>query len=551
MATTSTPPGTGEPPAPQAPPPTTGSGFFGWLRSLGVPRMPGWIGGVASGIAARLNIDPIIVRGVLVVFALFGAPAFLLYGAAWLLLPDASGRIHLERLFAGVWDRALVGIALFLLVGLFPLAFGGPSIVGGVWDSLDGGYWGFPWFNPLGFNPLPFIWAIVFIGGVVALVVWLANRASRSERETPPDVAFARYEAAAAAGRADASAAAAPTAPPTGAAQAGPAAPAASGAPTPPAPPTGADAAGAGGAAGAAGAAGAGAGAGAAGTTDEYAEWRRRHEAWRVEHDAWRQSQAEANRAAKAQLAAENAARAAAFQAQAQHERNVRRATRPRTSFAYIVAALGASMLAGAVASLIALSTDASDVAVAIGLAAATATTALSMVLAGALRRRSGFLAFVTIVLLLITMLAATAPRAPRFIIGSTSGGISASTLMQPAGNTHLVADASLAGDGGPVETEVFQAAGRVEIEIRDGARVQVKVECGSCFVGWDRVSADGALTDVEGVQLDAVRNDRDQAQWIWDETIGEGLEPGETDAVVTVHAFATDVRITEYADER
>jgi hypothetical protein len=185
------------------------------------------------------------------------------------------------------------------------------------------------------------------------------------------------------------------------------------------------------------------------------------------------------------------------------------------------------------------------------GLAAPPATTALSMVLAGALRRRSGFLAFVTIVLLLITMLAATAPRAPRFIIGSTSGDISASTLMQPAGTTHLVADASLAGPGGPTETEVFQAAGRVEIEVRDGARVQVKVECASCFVGWDRVSADGELTDVQGVQLDAVRNEREQAEWIWDETIGEGIEPGETDAVITVHAFATDVRITEYVDER
>ncbi|MDR5701260.1 PspC domain-containing protein [Agromyces aerolatus] len=548
MATTSTPPGTGEPPAPQAPPPATGSGFFGWLRSLGVPRLPGWIGGVAAGIAARLNIDPIIVRGVLVVFALFGAPAFLLYGAAWLLLPDASGRIHLERLFAGVWDRALVGIALFLLVGLFPLAFGGPSIVGGVWNSFDGD-WGLPWVvNPLGFNVLPFLWALVFIGGVVALIVWLANRSSRTERETPPDVAFARYEAAAQADASAASAAAASAANATDASAA------------PPAPPTGAPVPPPYGAAAPSGAAPSGAapsGAapaqsdGTAEPVDEYADWRRRHEAWRVEHDAWRQSQAEANRAAKAQLAAENAARAAAFQAQAQHERHIRRATRPRTSFAYVVAALGAAMLAGAIASLIALQTDASDVAVAIGLAAATATTALSMVLAGALRRRSGFLAFVTIVLLLITMLAATAPRAPRFIIGSTSGGVSSSTLMQPAGNTHLTVDASLAGNGEPVETEVFQAAGRVEIEVRDGARVQVKVECASCFVGWDRVAADGETTDVEGVQLDAARNDSDQAEWIWDETIGEGLEPGETDAIITVHAFATDVRITEFTTER
>jgi phage shock protein PspC (stress-responsive transcriptional regulator) len=523
-----------------------------------VPRVPGWIGGVAAGIGARLGIDPVIVRGVLLVFALFGAPAFLLYGAAWLLLPDTSGRIHLERLFAGVWDRALVGIALFLLVGLFPLAFGAPSIAGGLWDAAGGGFWGTPWFNPFGFNPLPIIWALVLVGGIVALVVWLANRSRTTERETPPDVAFARYEAAANAGEADASGgagapraagtagaadasgpagasvpggASAPERAAGGAAMAAAAAGTAASAPFPPAAPTPPVAA-------------PGAATGSE-SGDEYAEWRRQHGAWRVEHEAWKRSQTEANRAARAQLAAQNAARAAEFQAQAERERDLRRATRPRTSFAYVVAALGAAMLGGAVASLIALSTEASDVAVPIGLAAATVVTALSMVVAGALRRRSGFLAFVTIVLLIATLVAGAFSGGPRFVIGDSADRVSASTYLVPAGSVQLSVDDQLNTAARPVETTVLQGAGRVGVDVHDGARAEIRVECGSCFVSWERIDRDGNATTVEGVQLSGDRN-----AWSWNDTVGDGLTSGETDAVITIRAGATDVRITEYIDE-
>ncbi|HEY9423617.1 MAG TPA: PspC domain-containing protein, partial [Microterricola sp.] len=89
-------------------------GFFAWLRSLGLQRQPGWIGGVASGVAARIGIDPIIVRGILVVLAIFAAPVLLFYGVAWLLLPDSDGRIHLQRLLNGDPQPALAGIAIFV-----------------------------------------------------------------------------------------------------------------------------------------------------------------------------------------------------------------------------------------------------------------------------------------------------------------------------------------------------------------------------------------------------------------------------------------------------
>ena len=102
-----------------------GPGFFSWLRGLGVPRRQGWLGGVCAGLAARIGIDPIIVRGIVVVVAILGAPFVLLYAAAWLLLPDLEGRIHLERLIGGVVDPAVVGIAVMGVVGLIPVVQGG------------------------------------------------------------------------------------------------------------------------------------------------------------------------------------------------------------------------------------------------------------------------------------------------------------------------------------------------------------------------------------------------------------------------------------------
>ena len=71
--------------------------FFTWLRSLGVVRADGWIGGVCGGIALRTGLDPLIVRGIAVVIAILGGPALFFYAAAWLLLPDTHGEIHLER----------------------------------------------------------------------------------------------------------------------------------------------------------------------------------------------------------------------------------------------------------------------------------------------------------------------------------------------------------------------------------------------------------------------------------------------------------------------
>ncbi|MDR2566197.1 MAG: PspC domain-containing protein [Bifidobacteriaceae bacterium] len=97
------------------PPPArpAGSSFFDWIRRQQVFRGPDrWIGGVASGLARRLGWDPVLVRGLFIVAAIFSGLGLLLYGAAWLAVPDAAtGRSHLEdavegRFSPGFWGSA-------------------------------------------------------------------------------------------------------------------------------------------------------------------------------------------------------------------------------------------------------------------------------------------------------------------------------------------------------------------------------------------------------------------------------------------------------------
>lgn len=72
--------------------------FFNALRSAGLKRGPRKIvGGVLGGIADRLNVDPVFVRIVFLVLCLLPGPAVLVYLAAWILIPDQSGRIILEE----------------------------------------------------------------------------------------------------------------------------------------------------------------------------------------------------------------------------------------------------------------------------------------------------------------------------------------------------------------------------------------------------------------------------------------------------------------------
>lgn len=446
-----------------------GSGFFADLRRAGVPRREGWIGGVCAGVAARIGLDPILVRGIVVVLAVLGAPFLLIYAAAWLLLPDLEGRIHLEQLFRGVVDPALAGIAVLTVVGIIPL--------------VQGGWLGWRWWpdlpslpDPLfGFDlsvPLRLFWVLLLLGGLAALVVWLVRRASAtggvdaSARPAPAQAAPAQStpaEAGAGSGSAPAApeasagldaSAAATTA--TTAAFAGEAPPA----PAPPPPPPlepGADASG-----------------------EELGAWRQSHDAWRAEHAEWRAGQAEADRRARAAAAEENRAQARELMARADAARAARRASRPRASAAFVFTALGLAIVGGAVAAIAAMSSASTDgFAVPLALATAVCVFAVAMVIAALRRRRSGWLAFfasaTTLVMLAATAIAAVLPEGR--LIGPNAS-ISLSTpqrLVQPLGDAYLSLYTTPGSAAeGPATVELSQGIGQAWVTIDDGDRLQL-----------------------------------------------------------------------------
>ena len=465
--------------APAAPHDGRDDGFFGWLRRLGVPRRPGWLGGVAAGVAARLGIDPIIVRGVVVVAAVLGAPFVLLYATAWLLLPDVEGRIHLERLLRGTVDPAIVGIAVMGVIGLIPLVQGG--WLGWRWWPE----WPAVWFGGIDvFAPVRVLWVLAVIAAVVVLVVWLIRRAAQTSPGggPGPDSRMA-----------SASAAAAPGIPPTAtgmtdAASAGPAAsvafaasaPAVSSAPAgePPVPAMGAGA-------------------------DEIAEWRAQHEAWRRSHAEWRQSQQDAERAARARAAFENKAKAQALAAESEQARRIRRAERPRASAAYVFTVLGIALVSGSLAAIWALgSPDLGRYVFAIALAVGVIALALGMFVAAVRRRRSGFLAFVT-ALTTVTMLGAAV--APSSWIVPPSYGIpmlESHSVVQPIGDAYLTAFDAVRDAPGTPEIELTQWVGDVHLTVYDDVRVVLDAgEAGRVEV-MER-SADGSV-DVRSQYDDA-----------------------------------------------
>ncbi|WP_052663730.1 PspC domain-containing protein [Psychromicrobium lacuslunae] len=141
------------------------NGFFTWLRSLKIVRgSDRWVGGVASGVAARLGIDPIIVRGIVVVTSIFFGIGLLAYGVAWALLPEPDGRIHVQEVSRGTWSGGMTGASIFVLLGILPFWRG--LIFLNIFDSAG---W-FPW---------PLIW----IAGIVAVIIWAVNRGKTSRPE--------------------------------------------------------------------------------------------------------------------------------------------------------------------------------------------------------------------------------------------------------------------------------------------------------------------------------------------------------------------------------
>ncbi|MEZ0163469.1 PspC domain-containing protein [Kineococcus sp. LSe6-4] len=100
--------------------PTAADRFFGSIRRTGLVRSRDrWVAGVAGvagGIAQRTGVHVNAVRAGFVVLALLGGIGFGLYGLAWALLPDVTGRIEAQAA-----QRGDVSAALVLAVGLVVL----------------------------------------------------------------------------------------------------------------------------------------------------------------------------------------------------------------------------------------------------------------------------------------------------------------------------------------------------------------------------------------------------------------------------------------------
>lgn len=120
---------------------------FARLRGSGYQRdtESRWFGGVCSGLAHRLGVDPVLIRAAAVVLAFLGGIGLTIYVVLWLLMPDQHGDILAER---AVRHGDGGPIALLVLAGFL--------VIGGLFSIGNGN----GWFAPLWLIP-------------VAAVVWL------------------------------------------------------------------------------------------------------------------------------------------------------------------------------------------------------------------------------------------------------------------------------------------------------------------------------------------------------------------------------------------
>lgn len=434
MSTSTDTPATDPGPPPPPPGAPTGSDrFFAWVRGLGVVRADGWLGGVCAGVAARIRIDPAIVRGVVVVAAVLGFPMLLVYAIAWALLPDIGGRIHFREALRGRADPAMVAIIILVALGFVPVA---------PWSG-----WMTPWWQA---GTLSVIGWIVGLALVVGLVIVVA-RASKTASPSGSEAAAARTDPGSPEGAdAETAADAAPSTPPAE-----------------PLPPE--------------------RGAGNA----EIAEWRARHDAWRAQNDAWRRSQKDADRIARDQARRERETEAAAFAAAANDTRRIRRLSRPRASGAFVVSVLGVALVAGAGTAVwhIAINPMNTATAGAYGLLAAALVLAVAMIVAGLLRRRSGFLAFATVVTLLGGTAAAVIPPIATYVstfrISVANSVDRLAPIAQQQGDLHLELMPLPTEEPPPIRIE--KGVGYTSIVVWPGVALDLDANLGDTEVWYER----------------------------------------------------------------
>ena len=436
--------------------------FFLWCAGLGIARSDGWLGGIAAGIAARLRIDPLIVRGVLVIASLFGLPVLFLYAVAWALLPDADGRIHARDLLNRDFQPVQLGILGMAVVGLIPTA------------PLSGRLFGLGYESWSALSVFGWIAGLILVGGLLFLIVRAASRTpdvSASTGQASPDSAAPGASATLGdSGTAEGAGATPPlplVAPPAADAAGGHAFPTTE-RPIAPAPlPASTQ------------------------NPEELAAWRAQHAAWREQDQAWRRQQQDADRAARDQMRRERQAAAATFATAASERRRIRRASNPRASFAFVASAMGLALAVGAAVGL-----TGGPTAGALGLLSAALVLAVGMIIAGLFRRRSGFLAFLTMLTLAGGVTAGSFATFDDLTLGWASvSNVESSHVRQPFGDLNITL---LPHDDAPRPIVIDKGTGQTWIDVQPGVELELSATIGSGRVTWVRVDAE------EGVVLDS-----------------------------------------------
>lgn len=85
------------------------------------------VSGVAGGIARHLDIDPLLVRVAFVILTFFGGGGLILYGVAWLLVPEEHTDDAVIRVDEGVRTVALIIAGVITIASMVGDSFGGPD----------------------------------------------------------------------------------------------------------------------------------------------------------------------------------------------------------------------------------------------------------------------------------------------------------------------------------------------------------------------------------------------------------------------------------------
>ncbi|NJI60159.1 hypothetical protein HCX50_12050 [Microbacterium oxydans] len=207
----------------------------------------------------------------------------------------------------------------------------------------------------------------------------------------------------------------------------------------------------------------------------------------RQEQDqAWRRQQQDVERAARDQLRRERQAEAAVFASEAAERRRIRRASNPRAGFAFAATILGLAIITGAAVGLVA---GGEVVGTALGLLAAALILALGMIVAGAFRRRSGFLAFITVLTLVGGLVVGGFSSLQGFSLGWASvTNYRAEHVRQPFGELNVSLNQH---DDAPRPIVIEKGSGATNIYVDPGVQLQLRATVDTADITWTRVDAE------------------------------------------------------------